>query len=252
MTYKLMAIDIDGTLLNDEQKITPKNIQMIQAAMHKGTKIVLCTGRDYQGAISNANRLGLKGSDEYMIYFGGSRIQNFDGKVIYQKTLAETDAIELINFFTVHKIRFDLIDSEGVHSTSYQTWAKRSAKNPDLKIIKFLLTTNEEDLAETAALLHVNYDQSYFTVQTSATELELFPKGINKGTALTYLANYLQIDLADVVAVGDMDNDIPMLKRVGLSVAMGNAIIAVKKICDIETADNNHSGVAQVISNYVL
>lgn len=252
MTYKLMAIDIDGTLLNDEQKITAENIQTIKTAMHNGTKIVLCSGRDYEGVIGNAEALGLNGADEYMIYFGGSMIQNFAGKVIYQKTLTENDCIELINFFTVHKIQFALIDNEGERFSSYRDWLQQSNRHPNLKIVKFLLMTKPNNLAETAKLLHTNYDHNYFIVQTSATEIEIFPKNINKGTALKYLTDYLKIDLADVIAVGDMDNDLPMLKRVGLSVAMGNAVIEVKKICDVETADNNHSGVAKIIQEYVL
>lgn len=252
MTYKLMAIDIDGTLLNDAQEITAENIQTIKSAIRTGTKIVLCSGRDYNGVIGNAKALGLKGADEYMIYFGGSMIQNFAGKVIYQKTLTKNDCIELINFFTVHKIQFELIDTEGQRFNNYQSWLKQHNLKPDLKIVKFLLTTPKDDLAKTERLLHASYDQNYFVVQTSATEIEIFPKNINKGTALTYLTNYLQIDLADVIAVGDMDNDLPMLKLAGLSVAMGNAVIEVKKISDIETADNNHSGVAQTIKEYIL
>lgn len=252
MKYKLIAIDIDGTLLTDRQKVSTANIQAVSQAIDAGIKIVLCSGRDYSGVIGNAQALGLTGGDEYMIYFGGNIIQNYNHEIIYQKTLTQEQTQKIANFLTDRQIKYDLIDNTGMHHTDYQKWLFKSSNDPDLGVVKFLLTIPEQKLSKTANDLHQKFDDNYFVVQTSDTELEVFPKDVNKGSALKYLANYLNIKMDQVMAIGDMDNDVPMLKLVGCSVAMGNATVEVKSICDEKTTDNNHDGVANAINKYVL
>ncbi|KRO00155.1 Cof-type HAD-IIB family hydrolase [Companilactobacillus kimchiensis] len=252
MDYKLIAIDIDGTLLNDKQKITKENIQAIRQALNKGIKVVLCSGRAYDGVIGNAQEIGLNGPDQYMIYFGGNIIQNYDDQIIYQKALHNEDCEEIANFLMDHKIHFDLIDNKGTHYDSYQDWIEKHMLDTNLGIVKFLLRTHKHDLTKMADLIHTTYDGNYFVVQTSDQEIEMFPKDVNKGIALEYLVKHLKIDIKQVMAIGDMDNDLPMLKRVGLSVAMGNATDEVKEISRVETLDNNHSGVAAAINKYIL
>lgn len=252
MKYKLIAIDIDGTLLTDQQKVSTANIQAVSQAIDAGIKIVLCSGRDYSGVIGNAQALGLTGGDEYMIYFGGNIIQNYNHEIIYQKTLTLEQTQEIANLLTDCQIEYDLIDNTGVHHTDYQEWLFKSSSDSDLGVVKFLLTIPEQKLSQIANDLHQKFDANYFVVQTSDTELEVFPKNVNKGSALKYLANYLNIKMDQVMAIGDMDNDVPMLKLVGCSVAMGNATSEVKSICDEKTTDNNHDGVANAINKYVL
>lgn len=252
MDYKLIAIDIDGTLLNDRQKISDDNVQAVKAALKDGIKVVLCSGRAYDGVIGNAQKLGISGSDQYMIYFGGNIIENYNNEIIYQKVLKNENCEIIANFLTAHKIHFELIDTKGNHYDSYQDWTEKHMLDTNLGIVKFLLNTHKRKLAAMAELVHAEYDQNYFVVQTSDHELELFPKDVNKGLALEHLVKHLGISMKKVMAVGDMDNDLPMLKRAGLSVAMGNATAEVKSIADVETADNNHSGVAAAIDKYIL
>jgi len=252
MDYKLIAIDIDGTLLNDKQKISKENIQAIRRALKQNVKVVLCSGRAYDGVIGNAQEIGISGADQYMIYFGGNIIQNYNNEIIYQKSLKNEQCEKIADFLTEHKINFELIDTKGTHYDSYQDWIEKHMLHSELGIVKFLLNTHKKDLNKMADLLHTTYDQHYFVVQTSDREIELFPKDVNKGIALEYLIKHLGINIKETMAVGDMDNDLPILKRVGLSVAMGNATDEVKDICDVETSDNNHSGVAAAIDKYIL
>lgn len=252
MDYKIVAVDMDGTLLNSKQKVTKRTIQAIRQATSKGVKVVLCSGRAYDGIIDYAKEIGFAGSDQYMIYFGGNIIQNYDNQIIYQKTLHNEACRQIADDLTKQKVEFDLIDSKGTHYDSYQDWIERHMLDPRLGIVKFLLRTHKRKLAKLIQSMHENYDADYFVVKTSDHELEIFPKDVNKGIALTYLTNYLHVDLKQVMAIGDMDNDLPMLKKAGLSVAMGNSTAEVKSVSQVETADNDHDGVAQAIEKYII
>jgi len=107
-------------------------------------------------------------------------------------------------------------------------------------------------MSRLTSLIHETYDDEYFIVRTDAEDLELFPKHVNKGQAMRYLAKHLKIDLSEIMAIGDMDNDLPILSIVGKSVAVKNATDQVKFVCDSVTDDNEHSGVAMAIEKYAL
>lgn len=252
MGYKLIAIDMDGTLLNSKQKVSQKNIQAIQEAKSKGVYIVLCSGRAYDGIIDSAKVLGINESDQYMICYGGSVIQNYDQEVLYQRTLKNENCEEIARFLTDKKIHYKFIDNTGTLYQSYQDWIEKHMLNPKLGIVKVLLKTRKHKLPEVLKLVHEQYDSNYFVVQTSEKELEIFPKDVNKGNALERLTKYLKISPKEVMAIGDYDNDMPMFRAAKFSVAVGNAISKVKDLSDVVVADNDHDGVAEAIEKYVL
>jgi HAD-superfamily hydrolase, subfamily IIB len=194
----------------------------------------------------------LDNADQYMIYFGGSVIQSYDRSILYEKTLKNDKCKLIAEFLTTRKVHFELIDNHGEHYDSYQDWIEKYMLNPKLGVVKFLLRTHKRDLDKLLDLMHTTYDKDYFIVKTSTNEMELFPEGVNKGSALEYLAKHLSVTMNQVMAIGDMDNDISMLKESGLGVAMGNASAEVKAISDVETTDNDHDGVAMAIKKYAF
>ena len=88
MTYKLIALDMDDTLLTSQKTISDKNKEMIQKALSKGIKVVLCSGRTHNAVVDYAKELGIKGADQYMITNGGAIIENLEGKIIYQRMMS--------------------------------------------------------------------------------------------------------------------------------------------------------------------
>ncbi|WP_263969807.1 HAD-IIB family hydrolase [Companilactobacillus kimchii] len=89
-------------------------------------------------------------------------------------------------------------------------------------------------------------------MRTGVGYLEIFPNNVNKGEAVKYLAQQLEIELKDILAIGDRDNDISMLEVAGTGVAMGNAQVGVKAVSDYVTTDNNHDGVGDAIEKFVI
>ena len=243
---------MDGTLLNGKGKISAANNQAVAQAIEQGVQIVICTGRPYKEALAFANELKLNQTDQFIIDYGGSMIHNHTGKIIYQRTLKNQECTDIAQYLYANKVNYHLIDNQGNLYDSDQDWTERRMLTSDLAILKFLISGHKHKIDRWAAMLHDQYDQNHFVVKTSSEEVEICPQNVNKGIALEYLIKYLKLKPKQVIAIGDMDNDLPMMKLAGLSIAMGNANDNIKQACDVETLDNDHDGVKAAIEKYIL
>lgn len=247
-----MAIDLDGTLLNRHGKIMAANKAAVQKAITQEIQIVICTGRPYKEALGFSQELGLNQSNQFIIDYGGSMIQDDSGQVIYQQMLRNQDCTDIAQFMFANKINYKLIDNLGNLYDSDQDWTEKRMLQPQLAVLKFLMSGHKGKIDKWSDLLHQEFDGKYFVVKTSPKEVELCPPNVNKGTALEYLIKHLKLKPKQVAVIGDMDNDLPMLKLAGLSIAMGNANSNVKNESDVETLDNDHDGVSAAIEKYIL
>lgn len=269
MRYKLIPIDMDDTLLTTAKEISEKNKNMIQRAMANGTKIVLCSGRPHKAMYDYARSLGIDGDDNYMITNGGAIIENMSGEIVYQKTLSNDFYCEFVKFVKEHVLPYCVLDIQGNTYTSgfefideytiamaYENSRGLCIKEPedlpaDFEITKAVINGSEQRLDEITDFINQQFS-NYFVVRTGVGYLEIFPNNVNKGEAVKYLAQQLEIELKDVLAIGDRDNDISMLKVAGTGVAMGNAQVGVKAVSDYVTTDNNHDGVGDAIEKFVI
>ncbi|AYE38314.1 HAD family phosphatase [Companilactobacillus zhachilii] len=268
MNYKLIAIDIDDTLLDDQKNISTKNRLMISQALAEDVKIVLCSGRPHKAMIKYADKLNIKGSDQYMITNGGAIIENMHGEFIMQKTLSNEFYRNFVAFTETNDLSYCVFDVHGNIYTSNNyninqyTVAMAFENNDGLhirkpedlstnfEITKAVINGDETKLDEITNFIKDSF-ADYFVVRTGVGYLEIFPNRVNKGNAVAFLANKLGIDLQEVMTIGDRDNDIPMLKVAGTGVAMGNATAGSKAVCDYITTDNNHDGVGNAIEKFL-
>lgn len=270
MTYKLIALDMDDTLLTTQKSISDQNKIAIKKAINQGIKIVLCSGRTHNAVMEYANYLDIKGSDQYIITNGGAIIEDMEGKIVFQKMMSNEFYREFVQFVHENKLQYNVVDNLGRTFTSNREWIDKYTimqayenanglyfKEPvdlpsNFQIAKAIINGNKEKLDGISEMVHERFDKDYFVVRTGVGFLEIFPKDVNKGQALIKLTNILNIDLKDCMAMGDRDNDIPMLKIVGKGIAMDNAMPDVKDVSDFVTADNNHSGVGMAIEKFAL
>lgn len=270
MDYKLIALDMDDTLLNSEKTISQRNKTAIKEALSQGIKVVLCSGRTHNSVVKYAQSLGIKGADQYMITNGGAIIESLDGKIIFQRLMSNQFYREFVQFVKDNQLHYNVVDNKGNTYTSSGEWLDKYTimqayenanglylKEPDelptdFQIVKAIINGSEDKLDAVTAMVHDHYDQDYFVVRTGAGFLEIFPKDVNKGEAVKVLAADLKINLSQVITMGDRDNDIPMLKIAGLGVAMENGVPDVKAASDYVTTDNNHDGVGLAIEKFAL
>lgn len=269
MAYKLLALDMDGTLLNSQKKISPKTAAAISELARRGVVVVVSTGRgvaeleDYKDELKFMN-YGITSS-------GGAVYDFFNKKPVKAHCITKDIAFELIDAgiserAMIHILGLtnslmrdeDIKNAADFQMTVYADMYNRICKrcndfkkyveeNPD-EIIKLNLyhRSPESRQRNFERLKHLNLTFAF----AETTALESSPKGVSKASGLRELCEFLKIDILEAVAVGDAPNDIEVLKAAGIAAVMGNASDEIKKIADFVTDDNDHDGIIKVIEKY--
>lgn len=261
---KLIAIDIDGTLVNTRKQITPKVKETIAKAKGQGIKIVITTGRPLSGAQQYLDELGLNHQDnQYIVSFNGAVVENTNGKVLFKRELGYQEYIDLETIARKLKLHFHAVGLDRLYTANrdighYTIYNSRIVKievsyrtqeeMAKISIIKCMYVDDPTYLDE--KLKSPLFEQMRTRVTFSKTEpfyYEATAANTDKATGLKILCEHLQIKPEEVMALGDEANDLPMIKFAGLGVAMGNAVAPTKEAANEITADCDHDGVAVAI-----
>ncbi len=265
--YKLVAIDMDGTLLRNDKSLSKETKEAIKEARKKGVKVVLATGRPVDGVKRYLEELDLWHDNEYVLTFNGAIIKEIgQDKVICRDTLKGTDLLELYEIsknvgLNIHAFSKDgcitpvmneytelegKINGINVYETSYDD------VDPEEEIIKIMMIDKPEVLEEGIKKLPKEVYEKYTVVRSAPYFLEFLSKTCNKGEGVKSLAESLGIKREEVIAIGDAGNDIHMIEYAGLGVAMENAFDEVKKKANFITKSNEENGVAWVFEKFIL
>jgi len=268
MKYKLLVIDIDGTLLGRERNISAENKKALDRARKSGVGVALSTGRALLACRSILDQLALDG---HHIFFDGALVSSL-GEEVYAEPLDSEVVREAVEFAHRHKIEFEL-HSAGHYFAERENWSTDAHRHyfgiePTIvdfknlwqreRIIKGGLTSvNPEQLAK-ARQFYARFEGSlHFSLARSPAfpDVEfanVVALEVSKGKALEALVRHLGISLSEVMAVGDGTNDITLLSRAGLAVAMGNAPDEVKAVADHIAPHVDQSGLAVAIERFLL
>lgn len=269
MEYKLIALDIDGTLLNSSNQITDNVKEAIKKSKEKGVKVVLCTGRPLKGVEDFLEELNLKEEGDYVTTFNGALVQDaYTGKPISHLTLDYNDLCDLYNLSLKIGSRSHFYDTKTVYTfnldvsdytilESYLTGAHLNVttldKVPkDIGMSKFMMIDHPEILDECIKKIPEEYYEKYTIVRSTPFFLEILNRNANKGAGINLLSQRLGIKQDEVICVGDAGNDKHMIEYAGLGVAMGNATNEIKEIANYVTRTNDEDGVAHVIDKFIL
>ncbi|WP_059104254.1 Cof-type HAD-IIB family hydrolase [Shouchella shacheensis] len=239
---KLIALDMDGTLLNPSHEISAGNRESIAEAQEHGVHVVLSTGRTLMTCGKYAESLNL---NSYLVTVNGSEIWHSSGELLWRNVL-DRDVIEHI--YELHK-------SADIHvwgATTKDIFRGELPDNPhDHEWMKFGFDTNDDELRASIVDSLRTKGKTEIT-NSSPTNLEINALGINKASALKRVCQELNLSMDQVMAVGDSLNDIAMIHEAGLGIAMGNAQEAVKEVANWVTATNDQDGVAAAIQRWVV
>ena len=271
---KLIASDLDGTLLDEEKNIRPKTLRYLTMAAEMGVEIVPATGRICTTIPEAVSSLGFI---NYVIGVNGAEVRNIKtNEVIYQKCMPLSLAQRICDYFNERNLMYyayvgnlcflsvrhlDRINAE-IEDSSYIRLIKRIA-HPVEDIRKYI-TENGTEVQKLVLILNSREERSRLLTQlvadfpetliTSAnmTNIEVNAIGADKGTAMLKLAQHLRISPSETMAFGDGLNDIPMLRDAAIGVAMENADGNVKAAADYVTLSNEEDGVAEAIRKFVV
>ncbi|AIQ11791.1 Cof-type HAD-IIB family hydrolase [Paenibacillus durus] len=262
--YKLIAIDIDDTLINDDKEVTPATQAALEAAIAAGVVVTLATGRAYASAQAIARQTGL---NVPIITYQGSLVKNLmDEKVLYERFVPQDAVRKVFEYCIEHNLHLQtyvddklysrdenqkLIDYAAANRTQYYV-DPDTEKLAGIKTPKLLIIDDPAFLDELAPKLRELLGSEVHITKSKPHYLEITHKEGTKGLALEFLADYFGCKVSETIAVGDSWNDHEMLETAGLGVAMGNAIPALKEIANYVTASNNEDGVKQVIDKFIL
>lgn len=267
---KLIALDMDGTLLNSQKEIPQAHIQAIHQAIENGVKLVLCTGRPLVGVKPYYEQLGLSGENEYVIINNGcSTHQTKDWNLVAWKELSVENILYLDKISKQTPAQLTLFDEERylvvdekpselvtydaslVFTTPTEISLEEAISGKNIMFqAMFLAQPDELDTFEKQFDSQIS--QHFSGVRSQPVIYEAMPKGTTKATALRELAQRLDIKPQEIMAIGDANNDIEMLEFAGLGVAMGNSNDYVKKLADYVTDSNDENGVATAIEKFIF
>ena len=289
--YKLVAIDLDGTLLNSYGVISEKNKIAINQAIQKGIEVVLTSGR---GSMSVRNLATEIGADHYIICGNGATIYDLQNqRLMYNRFLSQKKILQLIQICEENSIYYSVYTQDSIitKSLNYNVlfYHQENASKPDEKrtnihivqnIYEYIANRAENDylkvticdnnnivfnsiikklrMVKDVDVLDVGHmSRKLIKSGTEVYAIEYFytevsSQNVDKWTAISYLINQLGIKQEEVIAIGDNMNDKTMIENAGLGVAMENAAPYIKEIAKAITDNNNEDGVAKVIEQYVV
>ena len=267
MAYKVLALDIDGTLTNSEKRITDRTKRAVLEAAKKGVKLVIASGRPVQGIRAFAQELELKENDGYILSFNGGRLISCrTGEIIHDMKLPLEylpKIYALSKEYGVNLMSYegdDLItenpDDEflAVEARINGLGIKKVdnfVKHINFPINKCLMLGEGSYLAEVEKKVHAALCDRMDVYRSEPYFLEILPKGVDKAKALEKLLAVLGCKREELMACGDGFNDLTMIKYAGLGVAMANARDEVKECAGFVTCSNDEDGVAAAVERFI-
>lgn len=271
MNYQLIALDMDGTLLNHELKITQSNLEAMKKATDAGKHVVISTGRSLSEMKHYLDDLTMV---RYMILESGACVYDlYKQQMIYQKTFIKDQVLKICEVLQKQDIMLHIFTDGYSYSPTLQRHQMNEYQMGKYQNM-FLDCVDPIDNVELFFQEHMNHiekinfyhrsieerenslqylkDMDVVKACVEISSLELTPQGVNKGLGIEHLCDYLNISVDQCIAVGDSNNDLEMLEVVGKAIAMGNANDAIKNIADIIVNDCEHDGVVEAINKYLL
>lgn len=268
--YKLLVVDVDGTLLDKNGALSAEDREALAKVSHSGIRVSLSTGRASQACRKLIDQLSLDG---YHMFSDGALVSDpAKGEEVYAQPISTALARQIVEFIHRHEMNMDLFSSSR-YFVERETWATDIRREffglqPVMvdfnqlwqkeRIIKgtLLVRSPEEKAKAERFRQHFSRRLSFSMTKTPAYPeidfINVLTIGVSKKKALEALARHLEIAMAEIMAIGDGANDVSILSSVGLGVAMGNAPDEVKAVADYVTRDVDHSGVAAAIKRFLL
>ncbi len=268
MDYKLIALDIDGTLTNSRKEMTPRTRYALLEAQAQGKKVVLASGRHPLGVYPIAADLQLERYGGYIMSFNGGKIIDCStDRTIVSKFFPREYLPDIVGVLKDSNITMITFDDRRIYADSKvndYTYIEKEVLKTEMVTVsdfvaetkfplsKILLAGEPYELDEYEKILIERYDGLLEIYKSAPYFLELMPFGISKGSMLPLLLEKLGIRREELIAFGDNYNDMTMIGYAGMGVAMGNGEPEIRKIANYVCASNDEDGIADTLYKFVL
>lgn len=267
MSYKMIVLDIDGTLTNSKKEITPRTKAILKKAQEQGIILALASGRPIVGLRKFSHELELESHHGLLLAYNGGRVMDVQtNELLYEKLIPLDQAITLLKHFEQFPVNPMVTDDSYLYVPDINGYKVDYEKNInglpvkevgrlsealDFSPVKVLLSAPNDILLSIMDELRRPYEEKYSFIMSESFFLECNMKGISKGSSLAKICAQRKILPEEVIAFGDAPNDLSTVKFAGIGVAMGNACEELKEIADKITLTNDEDGVAAVLEEYI-
>ncbi|APX73232.1 Cof-type HAD-IIB family hydrolase [Companilactobacillus allii] len=269
MTVKMIAFDIDDTLLNSDGKILNSTKQAVTKALAKGIKVVLCTGRPLAGVTSYLDELGIIGDEQFIVTNNGAIIESISGHIVSKKVLDNAAYRRLVKYGHDNGLKYYALDDDSNVYTDdrdinriavIQAFENRAGiyfRSPnelpdDFEVTKVAYVGEKSDLDPYEDAVKSEFKDICYVVRAGEWFLELMHKNVSKASGLQDLSTKLNIYPDEIMAFGDEQNDIPMFQFVGNAVCMENGSDKAKGYASYVTDSNDNDGIAKAMDKFVF
>ncbi|GIP33921.1 Cof-type HAD-IIB family hydrolase [Paenibacillus sp. J2TS4] len=262
MNYKLIALDVDGTLLNDQHELTPRTAELLREIHHAGAEIVLCTGRSPTNAAPYLKEMGLDGI--MVTHNGAATVSSREMTVLHQHSFKVQDIIPYILFCRENEIHFDLSTAFELYLEHVTEWERKMYASfkmdpivfEDLlgfqdPIVKFTIYSEKEKVDRVEGQWG-DWTSSLRMIRSHLNFIDMMHPEASKGNALQKLAQSRGVSRKEILAIGNYYNDTDMIEYAGMGIAMDNSPLEVKQAADEVTASNNEEGVYQALRKHLF
>ena len=261
---KIVAIDMDGTLLNSNHTLSATNEQTLGKLKQYGLKILFATGKTRHSAVPVIEKLNIETPG---VYVQGLLIVNGDGSIRYQRTLKRPLAEEVAQI--AQEMNCSMVAYAGnrivtnIRDEYTDVFIKYHEPTPEpfgtwrnlfdqTEVNKFIMVSTKERIDKIRPLLETQISGRATIVQALDYMVEILPLGASKGDGVRRVLEDLDIPAAQMLAIGDGENDVEMLRMAGIGVAMGNGMASAKEAADYLTGTNDEDGVTQAIERFIF
>lgn len=265
--YKLIGIDMDGTLLNSKHSLSEENKSAIEKAREMGIAVVITTGRPLSGVETVLKSLKMNREDDYIILYNGALIlRASDRKILSESRISIDEVKKLENYAEIVGVKMHIVTEDACISTCENKYGRYEAElngmlfkvqNYDelpenTKIYKVMFSEESKVLKERISNLPDTLMSSYETTMSAPFYVDFLKKGVHKGYGIKRLSQHININQNQIICIGDAGNDLSMIDYASLGVAMGNASLELRKRADYITLSNDENGVAHAIQRFVV
>ncbi len=268
MGYKLLVLDLDGTLTNSRKEITPQTLDTLIQAQKLGVKVVLASGRPTYGVAPIANKLQLADFEGYILSYNGGEIVDWKTKQVLYENILEPEILPYLyecaqkynfaivtyhnEFVITEHPEDEYVQKEAILNVMQLQKVSNFLNAIQFSVAKCMIVGEPSKLVLLEKEMYEHLKERMGVYRSEPYFLELVPKGIDKAQSLSILLKKLDISREEVIACGDGFNDLSMIKFAGLGVAMENAQDIVREHADYITFSNDNDGVAHVIKEFIL
>ena len=261
---RLVALDLDGTLLNSNHIVTNRNCGALQDLSEEGVIVVLVSGRMHQSILPISDQLGLE--NPIISYNGGMVKHAKTGEVYHHAPIPTATAMELVAYCDKRGLHLNFCLDDQLYIRAANQWSELYESRTGVsatpvgdlrqliggKPTKMQVVDTPEEIEHLLVDFQRDFGERLYVTRTQIEYIEFMNRKVSKGPALTALAAQVDIPMNLVVAFGDGYNDESMLRVAGFSVAMGNSVDEIKACADYTTETNDNDGVAQAVERLLL